>query len=306
MNQSPTQIFLDDSGWSPDVLGTLAAMEHEVETLRQRERLQTAALARLTEQVAQAGQMQRRLLASCIPAVEGAEIHAFYRPAEAVGGDFYDIVRIDETRVALVIADATGHGFAAGLLSTLVKGSVGARRRARGFSESNGPTEVLAALNHELLNCSLSDCEFVTAVYAVYDERSRVMCWSRGGAPYPVLVRGGRPARPCRSDGLALGVHEDARFETKELRLEPGDMVVFHTDGLDALFTGKDPITPMSDAPPEPPLCKGGGMRSAWFDDLARHGAPAQFAALDDRIVQLDGAGWHVDDVTAVALHVRE
>lgn len=295
MNLSPTQIFLDDSGWSPNVLGTLAAMEHEVETLRQRERLQTAALALLTEQVAQAGRMQRRLLASCIPAVEGAEIHAFYRPVEVLGGDFYDIVRIDETRVALVIADATGHGFAAGLLSTLVKGSVGVRRRVRGVSESNAPAEVLTALNHELLNCSLSDCEFVTAVYAVYDERSRVLCWSRGGAPYPVLVRAGGPARPCRSDGLALGVHEDARFETKELRLEPGDMVVFHTDGLDALLAGKGPVSPMLDE-----------ARIDWFDDLARQGAAAQFAALDDRIVQLDGTGWHVDDVTAVTLRVRD
>lgn len=295
MSQSPTQIYLDDSGWSPDVLGSLAAMEHEVETLRQRERLQTAALAQLTEQVAQAGQMQRRLLASCIPAVEGAEIHAFYHSAEAVSGDFYDIVRIDETRVALVIADATGHGLAAGLLSTLVKGSVGARRRARGVSESNGPAELLAALNHELLTCSLADCEFVTAVFAVYDEKSHVMRWSRGGAPYPVLVRAGRPAKPCRSDGLTLGVHEDARFETKEIRLEPGDIVVFHTDGLDALLAGKSPVTPMLDE-----------ARIAWFDDLVRHGAAAQFAALDDRIARLDGAGWHVDDVTAVTLQVRE
>jgi len=295
MSQASTEIFLDDSGWSPDVLGTLAAMEHEVETLRRRERRQTEALARLTEQVAEAAQMQRRLLASCIPAVEGAEFHAFYRPAEAVGGDFYDILRIDRTRLALVIGDATGHGLAAGMLSALVKGTLGRRRQKLAIERAIDPSEVLAAINHELLDCALCECEFVTAVYATYDEASRVLTWARGGAPYPVIVRPGRSARQCRSEGLALGVHEDAQFEKMELRLEPGDTVLFYSDGLDALLAGNTALSSSSDA-----------TWTDWFDDLPRNGAKAQLDALDKRIERLDGRGWQVDDVTAVTLHIRE
>ncbi len=268
-------------------------MRLELEALRLREKLQTAALARLAEQVEQAGRMQRRLLDSQVPTIKGAELFAFSRAAETVAGDFHELARIDDRRVAIMIGDATGHGLAAGMLSTLIKGALGGRRRTGATHWASNPVEVMSALNRDLLECSLHDCEFVTAVYAVYDELTRELTWSRGGAPYPVLLRTGGAVEVFASGGMTLGVEEQVQFETSRITLAPGETIVFHTDGLDAALAENEVVS------------SGIGPRQReWFDRMRRLGPAQSFETLRCRLDELDATQWRADDVTAVSLRV--
>jgi serine phosphatase RsbU (regulator of sigma subunit) len=102
-------------------------------------------------------------------------------------------------------------------------------------SDRLDPSEALTRLNHALLNYSLNDCEFVTAVYAEYNESTRTLRWSRAGAPPPILLCLGAKARRLESPGMPLGVNADVAFTSTEVPLGPGDRVVLHTDGLETL-----------------------------------------------------------------------
>lgn len=195
-----------------------------------------AQLEHFDEQLRLASHVQRDLLPDPMPPSPTACFHALYLPAEHVSGDIYDVVRLDESHLALSLADATGHGMPAALLTVLIK------RMFRGKTIENGtyrilqPDEVLVNLNRELLDMNLSHCQFVTALHAIYDERSRRLRWARGGLPLPILMRHGEPPSLVRSTGVLLGAVETPLFDVEETELRPGDLVYFYTDGLEALL----------------------------------------------------------------------
>ncbi len=258
---SPTTSFVNAELTAPtaELRGAFAEMRREIEILRRREEIREAELRRLAAEVEQAGRLQRQLIASPLPIIHGAVLSAFAHPADGISGDFHHARRISASTVALVVADSTGHGFAAGLLSATVMGSMLAQTepqaRARGGrfggalgldcigppagadSSPGNPAEVLSRLHHNLLSYSLDGCEFVTAIYAEYNEAARMLRWSRAGAPPPILLRRGARAHRLDSAGLPLGIDVEADFSCAEVQLEHGDTVLLHTDGIEALHT---------------------------------------------------------------------
>lgn len=258
--------------------GVFAALVREVETLRQRDQVQRDALQRLQGQLRSAAELQRDLLPSRLPTIEGLKVHTLYRPAEMVSGDLYNVVRLDDRHVAFTLADATGHGLPAGMLSALTRRSLFAENR------SLLPDRVLAAANGDVLKLGLSECQFLGALYAVFDERTRTLSWARGGLPYPILARTGQAPRQIPSNGPALGTIENASFEVVTMALQPGDCVVFHTDGVDALLAER----PGDDV-----------RNTEWFSGLGRNALECQLEALNARF----GSGTpDIDDVTVIAL----
>ena len=235
---SPTTSFQIAELTAPtaELRSALAEMRREIEIMRRREEIREEELRRLTAEFEQAGRLQRQLIAGPLPTIQGAELSAFAHPADSITGDFHHARWIGANIVALVVADSTGHGLAAGLLSATVMGSMHAQEENADSSLSD-PAEILARLNRNLLSYSLDDCEFVTAVYAEYDETARTFRWSRAGAPPPILIRRGAGARRLDSPGLPLGVDANAGFSCAEVQLEPGDTVLLHTDGLETLHT---------------------------------------------------------------------
>ncbi|MHC4064429.1 MAG: PP2C family protein-serine/threonine phosphatase, partial [Planctomycetota bacterium] len=155
----------------------------ELEELRQRDRLRSQGLYHLDEQMRLAGQIQRDLLPDPLPQIEGARIHTLYRPADSVSGDLYDVARLDACHVALSFADATGHGLPAALLTMLARRALQATPGGNGRDALRRPQDVLAELNREILGADLSQCQFLSGLYAVYDENSGALCWARGGSP---------------------------------------------------------------------------------------------------------------------------
>ncbi len=270
-------------------------MRQELEDLRRRDALGRLSTQReYAEQLRLASQLQRDLLPHSPPRLEGARLHTLHRPADHVSGDIYDLSRLDEEHVALSYADATGHGVPAALLTMLI------RRTLRGKEVNNGgyrllrPGEVLERLNRELLEAELSECLFVTGLYAAYHEPTRTLRWARGGAPYPVLVRPGEPAAQLRTDGPLLGAFQEASFECRMVTLQPGDAVLFHTDGLDSLLlheNGRRAYDHVAETP--------------WFRRLGTQSIDEHLGELTSRLDHTPVALWPVDDVTVLALQVE-
>lgn len=222
---------------------TFDALRQELLELRRRDDALLASLKQLQDELRLAGRIQRELLRSAAPPVRGATLRILHRPAGEVSGDIHHVARLDDSRVALAVADATGHGFAAGLLSAFVERGISRGLRDLSTSTEVSPGDILGRLNRELIDADLKDCHFVTAVLAVYDESSHVLCWARAGAPHPVLVRPGEAARLLHTEGILLGIDRAAGFATGQVQLTPGDTVLLHTDGVECGTHGVDLLT---------------------------------------------------------------
>jgi PAS domain S-box-containing protein len=182
----------------------------------------------LEQQRAIAHTLQQSLLPAALPDIPGVEIAVRYWPAgeaNTVGGDFYDVFALATHRWAVVIGDVCGTGPASAALTGL------ARHTIRDSAwHGDRPVEVLASLNRAVLNSGAQS--FLTAIYASLDSAGprpelTVAC---GGHPLPIHVSR-QGAAAIGSPGKLLGMFEDARGATQSIALEPGDAVVFYTDG---------------------------------------------------------------------------
>ena len=212
----------------------------EIARLRNRNlRLEDTA-NRLQAEIGAAAAIQRDLLPRALPSVEGANINAYYRPVGEVSGDLYDVIRLDDRTTAIVVMDVSGHGVGAGMLATLLRQKLAEAIELCRSSGDLDPGRALALLNQAVIDLDLSDCQFVAATLAFFDEVSRVVRVARGGAPYPIVVRErATRATPLMSDGPIIGVLEDAVFGSVEIELEPGDAIILCTDGLERLLDEK-------------------------------------------------------------------
>ncbi len=196
---------------------------------------------RVSQELELARRIQMSLLPQQLPQLPGARFAVHYRPCGRVGGDFYDIFRLDECHVGFYVADAMGHGVPASLLTMFLKKAV------RG-KEINGttyrlvpPGEVLHRLNRDLLEQGLAENPFVTMVYGLFNFQTGALQIARAGHPHPVhLPAAGAPAL-LEVHGSLLGVFE-TKFPMLTRTLESGDRILFHTDGTDTIaFEGRPP-----------------------------------------------------------------
>lgn len=269
-------------------------LRRELEALKRHDQALLDTVQRLKDQLQEAGAIQRDLFRGELPTLRGAEVGTMYRPAEALSGDVYRVSRIDDTRIAISMADATGHGLPAAVLSVFIQRMLVAVETVEPGASIPAPDTVLSRWNEEILSTDLKQCQFVAALYAIYDERTRTLEWARGGLPHPILVRPGQAPQTVESEGVLLGVREDAVFQTVRLQLNPGDTVVFHTDGLDALVRGCRSQNHHGDI-----------HRVAWFQDLGTKPLTEHLADLESALTQAQQDPRLLDDATVVALHLH-
>lgn len=179
-----------------------------------------------------AQRIQSSFLPQALPSVPHCRFAVHYAPRGRVGGDFYDLFRLDEHHVGLYVADAMGHGVPASLLTIFVKKGVRAKEVFGEHYRLVPPDEVLARLNKELIEQQLAEHPFITMAYALYNHDEGVLRFARAGHPYPLHVpREGEPTF-WRQEGLLLGV-VDASFTARNYPLKPGDKVLLYSDGID-------------------------------------------------------------------------
>jgi phosphoserine phosphatase RsbU/P len=173
-----------------------------------------------------ARQIQLSILPREIPAIEGLDIAARYIPMTSVAGDFYDFILIDEKRIGILVADVSGHGMPAALISSMLKIALAAQRDC-----ASDPARLLTGLNQALYGKFQE--HFVTAAYVLVDTESQSLCYAGAGHP-PLIVRDNSASetREFVENGLFLGFFPDATYTAIEIPFREGDWSVLYTDGM--------------------------------------------------------------------------
>lgn len=274
-----------------DIRDPLRQMHDELRRLR-RQTDTSAAVRHLDEQLRLAGQVQNDLLPDPLSDTAPLTISTLYLPADYISGDIYNLARLDEDRFAFSIADVTGHGLPAALLTFLIKSSMRGKEIFNGSYRIVDPDELLGRMNEDLINAHLSQCQFVTALHAVFDRATRMIRWARAGSPYPLLVRPGEPPRLIHSEGGLLGAIPQT-FQTVEHVMRPGDTLLFYTDGVEALLFGRGAITPTA------------LNETAWAQIIAREGVGPALSALRQTLTECLPDDWPEDDITVIAVEMN-
>lgn len=260
--------------------GLVEQLQHKVEALEEAQE-GIAQKERLERELELARQVQQSMLPRTFPNVSGLAFAAANAPARHVGGDFYDVIRLDDRRVGLVIADVSDKGMPAALYMALARSLILAESR-----QFASPAAVLGNVNQLLREVGEQDM-FVTVFYGVLDPAAGQLTYARAGHDRPFLVRDGA-VTTLGGRGMALGLFgADTFYVTEEsLSLRPGDRLVLYTDGLSDvvnpagdMFDGQQLQTLVLRHTDKSP----GDFCRALFDDLAVYQAGA--AQFDDMAV---------------------
>ena len=183
-------------------------------------------VARIEEELSLARRIQRAQLISDFPLIPGCEVHALSIPSKQVGGDFYDVVPVGDGSYLLAIADVSGKGVPAALLSSMLQASL--RTQA---GNVHALPDVLRNIN-ALLYRSTESHQFATFFLARIECHPPRLTFSNAGHNWPVLVHGRGEPQFLDRGGPLLGVFENAKFEQGVVALTAGDCVVLYTDGI--------------------------------------------------------------------------
>ncbi len=217
---------------SRDQLGELAESFNSMSRSLLASMREQAERQRLEEELRIARQIQMSLLpADDRGRLPGLRVAALCLPAAEVGGDYYDLLPLGDTRMGVLVADVSGKGTSAALYMAELKGLVLSLSR---IYES--PAQLLAEANR-ILSSNMDSRTFVTMTYAVVDIAARRMRYARAGHnPVIQLEAKSRTTRVLAPSGLGLGLDPGERFEQileeAEVPLTPGDVFLFFTDGL--------------------------------------------------------------------------
>jgi sigma-B regulation protein RsbU (phosphoserine phosphatase) len=180
---------------------------------------------RLERDLALARELQFRLLPQSLPQLRNLEIATKFSPARAIGGDLYDIVPYSLDRTAIVVGDVSGKGAPAAIYAALVSGIL----RSHSPIEPS-PAEMLSAVNFSLGERRI-DGQFVSLIYAVWDDLHRTLQISNSGLPRPIYCHNGE-IEIIEATGLPLGLFDDAEYDEFSFQANTGDLFVFFSDGI--------------------------------------------------------------------------
>ena len=181
---------------------------------------------KLEAQLKVAHQVQSRLLPQAPPALDGWDVAAVYTPSSELAGDYYDFLSLPDGRLGLVVADVAGKGVPAALIMATFRALLRAH-----VASGAGLAEIATRLNG-LLRDECRPHGFVTAFLAFLDPATGRLQYANCGHVPPLLVGPGGGAAELAEGGPVLGVFADAAWGTREVTLEPGHVLVLHTDGV--------------------------------------------------------------------------
>jgi hypothetical protein len=164
----------------------------------------------------------------------GAEVHARMRPAKTVGGDYYDVLDLDETHLAIIVGDVTGKGLPAAMLMASVLGSA----RALSSAGLRGSALIVALNRHVCTN--MSGSRFVTLFYGELDTTTGKLTYVNAGHNPPILLRADGRVERLQPTAMVLGVMADTAVDTGLAELGPADRLLLFTDGYSEASNKKD------------------------------------------------------------------
>jgi sigma-B regulation protein RsbU (phosphoserine phosphatase) len=186
----------------------------------------SAIIEQQEEELVRAHEIQRDLLPKILPALRAVELASAWQPARAVGGDYFDVIRLDEKRLGICIGDVSGKGLTAALLMANLQAAFHA------FATPDAsPARVCAKLN-EFVSGNVAPGKFITFFYGILDGDLRSFRYENAGHCPTLLVRASGKTEFLQGHGAVLGVIPEWEYKDSDVQLGPGDRLLFYTDGV--------------------------------------------------------------------------
>lgn len=184
------------------------------------------------QELQRAREIQQSLLPKDIPQLSGFEIAGAWEPARVVGGDYFDVIKLGDTKVGICIADVVGKSVSAALLMANVQATV------RAFaSEATTPAQLCTRVNSVLCN-NIASGKFVTLFYGVLDANGSRLQFTNAGHLRPVLIKSSGALEELDNGGALLGVFPTWSYEDSSLQFTSGDRLILFTDGITEAMNG--------------------------------------------------------------------
>jgi sigma-B regulation protein RsbU (phosphoserine phosphatase) len=180
---------------------------------------------RLEHDLDMARDVQLRLLPPTPARKPHAEFATRFLPARTIGGDLYDFLPYDDERIGIAMGDVSGKAAPAALYAALISGIMRAAT-----SQALSPAAMLKQLNDSLQERKM-DAQYVTMVFAVWNDEKQTLQIANAGAVQPLFCRGGQ-VETVLAEGFPLGMFKDVSYEEFTLSTRPGDAVIFFSDGI--------------------------------------------------------------------------
>jgi phosphoserine phosphatase RsbU/P len=181
---------------------------------------------RIQEEIALARRIQISFLPAKTPNFAPYDVAGMNIPSSEVGGDYFDFISITENDLGIAMGDVTGHGVGAALLMANFRACLRIESR-----NNFAVRTILEKVNAYLYETNLPT-SFVTAVYGVLDRRNHIFSYSNAGHNPPARIRPDGSVELLEIGGVLLGAFPGALYEETSIQLQPGDMMVFYTDGV--------------------------------------------------------------------------
>lgn len=171
--------------------------------------------------------IQMNLLPKVYPSIQGLEMSAMSMPAKHVGGDYYDFIHINEKRCGFAIADVSGKGVPAAILTSTIRATL----RVLGSDKESDILDIIKNLNK--ITCKdTTNNMFVTLVYGIFDSSTKSFEYINAGHTYPFIISSDNKLVELKTGGCFLGIMEQIDYQKESVKLSPGDTLVFYTDGV--------------------------------------------------------------------------
>ena len=277
--------FLMITGIALVVVSVYLSFSSRKFTIQQGELLQKSLSTETELKVAK--NIQEGILSSDFPDNDSYAVCASMTTATEVGGDFYDYFLTDETHLALVIGDVSGHGMAAAMFMTLSKTLI------KVYAQAHYSTDKVFDLTNRYLQQSNPAKFFVTGWIGILDLTTGVLTYTNAGHNFPVILRDGKEPEFLRSKtNFVLGRRRLIRYKEKRIKLHPGDKLVLYTDGVtdaqtpDGSFFGDDRLLAALNAAKE-------------------QNQEGMLSALRREVTAFENGNEHYDDATALVLYYK-
>lgn len=213
-------------------IGGQTGLSLEISELAQSLADEAARRERIQREIEIAREVQERLFPQSIPLVPDVDLAGNCRPAFGVGGDYYDIFRLDDDRVALAIGDVSGKGVSAALLMASLRASL--RTIAEDGCRDLG--QLMSRLNGQVYEASAAN-RYATFFFAVFAPSSLELRYVNAGHNAPFVIRNESEPLRLEAGGTVVGLLKDSTYVEGSLQLQPGDVLLAYTDGISEAMT---------------------------------------------------------------------
>ncbi len=188
----------------------------------------------LEKELAVAKKIQETLFPKNFPVIPAVEIAAINLPCREIGGDYYDLIKIDEEKLGVAIADVSGKGIPASLLMSNLQACLRTLSR-----ENLSVTEITSRINNIICE-NTDEYQYITFFYSEIDTKNNRITFCNAGHNPPILLKKDGSEILLKDGGMVLGWMQNVIYKKQEMEIESGDQIIFYTDGVTEAVNKED------------------------------------------------------------------